>query len=534
MLKEFLASLQNAPGLAVLGHECALEAYRADTGGATRYPGAALVVSDVVVVPRILEAANRYRVPLWPISGGRNFGYGTAQPVRAGSVVVDLSPLKRIEIDSDAALARIQPGVTQHDLEAAIRRAGARLLVPTTGVGPNGNILGNALDGGYGLTPVTDHFEALATLEGYWGSGLPFRHVYQDLQCGELAERWRFGTGAYWGGLLRQGNFGIATQATVQLARVPEDCRILIFEWASDARFEAAQPALSRLVEELPGIGGIIMMNGCRILATQPDAPLATTRRGTERAEHLADELRRRRIAGWTALGTLYGSRQAVQGAVRDIRRRTDGCRIWSFGPHEVRWLQKLFALLPAACFPSLRRHLGALVNALGTVEGVPITAFLRIAYALEKPPRVLDLSAHPARDKQGILWYAPLLPFTSQAVRHYREIMGEVLARHGFDPLLAVTSRSSRVLSATIPLLFDPSLADEVSRARACYRDLVATGLRQGWPPYRLGVDSMELLDAEIASESAELHRRLKAALDPNDVIAPGRYCRLRTASCG
>lgn len=529
MFKSFYEALRDVPGLQVIDESGALEAYRPDTGAATRYPTGALVLTDVAAVPRILEAANTHRVPLWPISGGRNFGYGTAQPVHAGSVLVDLSQLKQIEIDSEAAVARIQPGVTQHDLEQAIRRAGARLLVPTTGVGPNGNILGNALDGGYGLTPVVDHFEAISELRGFWGSGLPFRHVYQALDCKDLAERWRMGTGPYWAGLLRQGSFGIATQATVQLARMPEDCRILVFEWTTDARFEASQAALSGIVEEIPGIGGIIMMNDTRILATQPDAPLATTRRGGERAEYLAGESVRRKISSWTALGTLYGSKASVRGAVRDIRRRVDGCRIWSFSTGQVRLLQRLFRLLPGSFFPSLRRHLGSLVNALGTVEGVPITAFLKIAYALESSSRLLDTSAHPARDGQGILWYAPLVPFTPQSVRRYREIMGEVLARHEFDPLLAVTSRSSRVLSATIPLLFDPSRPEDVRRAKACYRDLVQSGLRQGWPPYRLGVDYMDLIGHQEGSEQAELHRHLKTALDPNGIIAPGRYSACR-----
>lgn len=525
MHEKFLASLKGVAGLDIIDGTGDLASYCMDTGGAERYPGAAIVVSDAAALPHILRAANAHAAPLWPISGGRNFGYGTAQPVLTGSVVVDLSPLRRVEIDGEAAIARIQPGVTQHDLAAAIRRAGANLLVPTTGVGPNGNILGNALDGGYGLTPITDHFEAVSEVEGYWANGTPFRHVYRELHCGDLAERWRFGTGAYWAGLLRQSGFGIVTQATVQLARVPEDCRILIFEWPSDAAFEAAQPALSRLVEDIPGIGGVITMNGQRILATQPDAPLATTRRGDERAMHLTAEVRRRRIACWTGLGTLYGARGAVRGAVRDIRGRLRGCRVWSFRTTDVRRLQRLFRWLPGNCFPGLRRHLGALANALGTVEGVPITAFLRIAYALESPPRQIDIAANPARDGQGILWYAPLLPFTSQAVRRYREIVGEVLARHGFDPLLAVTSRSPRVLSATVPLLFDPAAAGEVARARRCYRDLVETGLRMGWPPYRLGVDYMEQIAVGEESGTAAIVRGLKSLLDPNDVMAPGRY---------
>ena len=84
MLTHFYESLRNVPGLTILSGAQEIEAYRPDTGGATRYPAAALSVTEVSAVPRILDVANLHRVPLWPISGGRNFGYGTAQAVKAG------------------------------------------------------------------------------------------------------------------------------------------------------------------------------------------------------------------------------------------------------------------------------------------------------------------------------------------------------------------------------------------------------------------------------------------------------------------
>jgi hypothetical protein len=98
-------------------------------------------------------------------------------------------------------------------------------------------------------------------------------------------------------------------------------------------------------------------------------------------------------------------------------------------------------------------------------------------------------------------------------------------LLQHGFDPLLAVTSRSPRVLSGTIPLLFDRKNPAEVARAQACYRHLVKVGLENGWPPYRLGVDYMDLIACAADSPSAQVQRLLKTALDGNNVIASGRY---------
>lgn len=525
----FLLDATTIPGVKILDSEQAAAAYGADTGASDRRPSGAIIVKQRSAIEPLLQLANRHKVPFWPISGGRNFGYGTALPVDSRCVILDLSQLRAVEIDAESATALIEPGVTQADLHAAIAASDSGLLVPTTGVGPNGNILGNALDGGYGLTPITDHFAAVSELEGFWGNGTPFRHGYQDLGCSEMAKRWGTGTGASWAGLLRQGNMGIVTRARVQLARAPEATRILVFEWKSDADFIASQNALNRLSEDIPGIGGIIMMNDCRILSTQIDTPLVSPLRGEARQAHFKREAKRRLISPWTGLGTLYGASKSVAGAVRDIRRRLPKCKVWSFTPGQIKALQALEAFLPKLGFAALRRHLGSLVNTLGTVEGYPIVAFLKIAYALDPSVKQLGLEAHPAKDGVGILWYAPLLPFSAGDVERYRQQMSQCLQAHGFDPLLAVTSRNSRVLSGTIPLLFDRKDPEAVARAQTCYRALVKTGLDNGWPPYRLGVDYMDMIACPAQSASAQVQQLLKEALDGNGIVAPGRYQHAR-----
>jgi 4-cresol dehydrogenase (hydroxylating) flavoprotein subunit len=107
---------------------------------------------------------------------------------------------------------------------------------------------------------------------------------------------------------------------------------------------------------------------------------------------------------------------------------------------------------------------------------------------------------------------------------------MSKCLMEHGFDPLLAVTSRSSRTLSGTIPLLFKRQDPSDVARAKACYRALVKVGLEHGWPPYRLGSDYMELIACPAESPSAQVQQLLKQALDANNIIAAGRYQHAQT----
>ena len=80
-------------------------------------PSAAVAPASVEEVQAVVRLANEHRVPLWPVSRGKNLGYGTAAPRLAGSVVLDLRP--------DAADPRGQSG------PRLLRdRAGRRLLRP--------------------------------------------------------------------------------------------------------------------------------------------------------------------------------------------------------------------------------------------------------------------------------------------------------------------------------------------------------------------------------------------------------------------
>ncbi len=60
-----------------------------------RVPSAAVAPDSVEQVQAIVRIANRYKLPLWTISTGRNLGYGGSAPAYSGSVVVDLKRMNR-------------------------------------------------------------------------------------------------------------------------------------------------------------------------------------------------------------------------------------------------------------------------------------------------------------------------------------------------------------------------------------------------------------------------------------------------------
>ena len=59
-------------------------------------PSAAVAPDGVEQVQAIVRIANKYKIPLWTISTGKNLGYGGSSPLLSGSVVLDLKRMNRV------------------------------------------------------------------------------------------------------------------------------------------------------------------------------------------------------------------------------------------------------------------------------------------------------------------------------------------------------------------------------------------------------------------------------------------------------
>ena len=80
----------------VLDAEAAQADYGRCTTGIRRRLAGALRPRERSQISSIVEIAARFKVPLYPISTGHNWGYGTALPPIDDCVILDLSGLDRI------------------------------------------------------------------------------------------------------------------------------------------------------------------------------------------------------------------------------------------------------------------------------------------------------------------------------------------------------------------------------------------------------------------------------------------------------
>ncbi len=182
----------------VIAGSAAQDRYGVCTMPIRRRIPAAILPGTAAQVAASVKIAHQHDVPLYPISSGRNWGYGSANPVVDGCVVLELSRLDRIiDFDRDLGLVTLEPGVTQQSLYEYLQKEAPDFVVPVTGAGPECSVLANTLERGYGITPYADHFGAMTRLEAILPDGTLYRTPLTEMG-GELADKaFKWGVGPY-------------------------------------------------------------------------------------------------------------------------------------------------------------------------------------------------------------------------------------------------------------------------------------------------------------------------------------------------
>jgi 4-cresol dehydrogenase (hydroxylating) len=157
-----------------------------------------------------------------------------------------------------------------------------------------------------------------------------------------------------------------------------------------------------------------------------------------------------------------------------------------------------------------------------GADLGIPGDENIRSTYWRKKTPVPEEMD--PDRDRCGVMFCVPAVPFEGHHVRAALEIVNDALAKHGFEPILIVGAISERVVYLNVDITYDREVAGEDERALQCHDALLGRLIEAGYVPYRLGIQSVGLLP-EPKDDTGGLLAALKKAIDPNNILAPGRY---------
>ena len=508
-----------------------LERYARSTSSRSTRALAVVTPSSAAQVAELVKVARRHQTPLYPLSTGKNWGYGDACPVTGGQVIVELSRMNRIiSVDPALAYAVIEPGVTQQQLSDYLIEHKLDFWIDCTGAGPDTSFMGNILERGFGHSPYGNRLQHVAGMQVVLASGEVLNTGFGHYPNAKATHLFPYGVGPFLDGLFTQSNFGIVTRIGIWL--MPKSECINHFFCTVD-RHEDIGPVVDALrpLRMNGTLRSIIHIgNDLRVISGGTVYPREQAAGAAPLPESLRASLRQGAgVGAWTVSGAIYGTERQVAAARHALKRalRATAATTTILTERKLRTGAMLARLLGnTAAGKRLQAKVDLGVSLFAMNRGVPNGRFLAGAYWRRRGglPSDFPRQANPAADNCGLLWVSPILPMRGADLLALHRMVEPIFREHRFDLFVTFSMINERALGGVITVAYDKEDAEEVARAKACYKAVFDLCMAAGYVPYRVGNQSMGELDPNSDVFWATV-RQIKAALDPDGLISPGRY---------
>jgi 4-cresol dehydrogenase (hydroxylating) len=138
--------------------------------------------------------------------------------------------------------------------------------------------------------------------------------------------------------------------------------------------------------------------------------------------------------------------------------------------------------------------------------------------------PGITELGMLQWRPGSGNSWFLPGTPMVGRHALELDRLGRSIFKKYGMDYMVMHVA-SARFARGLHVLVWNKDDADENVRADACYREMTVEFARRGVGVGRAPVDYQSLHMEQIIPELRETYSAIKKALDPNGIIAPGKY---------
>ena len=398
----------------VISDSAALAAAETSTFATTRHIPLILYPANRHEVQECVRIANRHGVPLYPISSGKNWGYGSRVPTADNTVLLSLTRLNRIlDYSEKHAYVTIEAGVTQRQLYAYLQDRGGRLFMDCTGASPDCAVVGNTVERGFGHTPYGDHFAHICNLEVVLPDGRCVETGYGSFEGIAATPTYRWGVGPILDGLFSQSNLGIVTRLTMWLMPTPEYFQAFFFSCDDEDGLgpiiEALRPLrLDGTIRSACHIG-----NDYKVISGIQQFPWDKTNGKTPAsAPNTCGSFARNWILG---RGTVREVCTVPASQVREARSRLKRAlkgtisKIRFLDDRTLSWAERFAKPCKWVTGWDLSRTLELVRPVYGLMRGVPTDFPLRSVYWRKRGP--IPAAMDPDRDRCGLLWCAPVAP---------------------------------------------------------------------------------------------------------------------------
>jgi (+)-pinoresinol hydroxylase len=461
-----------------------------------RVPSAAVAPERVEQVQAIVRIANKYKIPLWAVSTGRNLGYGGSSPGYSGSVLVDLKRMNRvIEVNDKTHYAVVEPGVSYFDLYRYIQEHNLKVWIDPADPGW-GSPVGNSLERGGGRTPMRDHWNAVCGVEVVLPNGELLRTGMGGLPNTQVWHQYKYGFGPLVDGLFSQSNFGIVTRMGVWLMPAPEAYR--------DGRVSVPKhDDLNPFMEHYAYLMNSDILRGTMLLESpllnyhvsqggsffdMPNGP------STAELDRMAAD---RNLPYWSAEFRFWGPPKVIEAQWEYVKER--------------------FGTIPGASFQDGRNY-----RFPTEIDQSDSTLLVSLG--------IPNLGVFGLLQGGGHLGFSPILPMTGEAIFRAQKVYGQLYADmnlpvgNQFAALPWSYNPRALVLLFGIPMSRDKAKNQD---GRRIFERLVEVSAENGWAEYRTHVAFMDkVADMYSYNDHAmrRFHETLKDAIDPNGILSPGK----------
>lgn len=466
-------------------------------GTATNLPSAVVSPTSVEEVQAIVRLANEHTVPLWPISRGKNNGYGGAAPWVRGAVMLSFREMQKVEINEELGYAMVEPGVSWFDLHDAIEEGGHDLVASIVDIGWGG-VVSNTVEHGLTYMPNALDQAAHCGFEVVLPNGDLYRTGSGGMDNNPTWPLYKRGLGPTTTELFMQSNYGIVTKMGYWLMPKPEVYMPLWLQVWDDAQMPAVVDALrelmlAKVIDMRPQLSNTLIM--ASMLTSRAEWYDGVGPMPDEIINRLAKELN---LGRWLMRFALYGDEAVVD--------------------HNYAKLRARFLEIPSVQL--VGEKYGAdewetLPNPHERVQiGVPSLDLYKMA-------------GWSGGDEGGHVDFSPVIPLTAKHAKEAQDLFERLCHEAGLDYLggmLPINARSTTFINV-IP--FDTKNPDQVHRAYEHAKHMVEVAGKMGYGEYRLHPYFADTaMDQFGFNDHIQLrfNEQLKDLLDPNGIIAPGK----------
>lgn len=454
-------------------------------------PSIAIAPKSVKEIQAILKVCNQYKVPVWAFSTGKNLGYGTTSPARKGTALLDLKRMNKIiEVNEKLAYALVEPGVTYQQLYDYLKKKKIPLWLSFPAPSAIASPVGNTIDRGVGYTPYGEHFMMQCGMEVVLANGEVLKTGMGGIKNSNSWQVFKWGYGPYLDGIFTQSNYGIVTKMGFWLMPEPKAYKPFCISFPKE-------DDINMIVDRLRPLRiANIIPNAFTIASTSYEAASVAQRDEFHKGagyitDAELDKLRKKHNMGaWNLYAALYGDEVTVE--------------------HYWQIVKSVFADRK-----DIRYY---------TQEDVGDDPIFKYRAALMSGNLSLqEFSLYNWKGGGGSMWFAPVSPALGEHTLKQKNLAKRILHKHGLD-YVGEFIVGWRDMHHIVDVLYNREDEKERLAAKAAFEELIEEFAKAGYGLYRTNTGVMDQVAKTYGKVVQSVNHKLKKALDPNNIIAPGK----------